>query len=127
MVQALAEQMVSDLDIKWSSFLISKVNTFTKWDLVRFFHDNPHTKDTAENIASFLARDVADVRRELDELVAVALLDSKTPKNETIYQLSKKKDNRLIISEFINACHNREFRIQAIHMVISSKSRLHTS
>jgi hypothetical protein len=32
---------------------------FCQWDLVRFFHENPYTTDTADNIARYLGRDLA--------------------------------------------------------------------
>jgi predicted transcriptional regulator len=122
MVQTLsAEQANVEMDVNWSTFIQTKVNTFTKWDLVRFFHDNPHTKDTADNIAGSIGRDVAPVLASLDELVRTGILDSETRKAQIIYRLSAKKDTRQTITEFIKACHNREFRVKAIHAVLQSK------
>jgi predicted transcriptional regulator len=122
MVQTLsAEQANIEMDVNWSTFIQTKVNTFTKWDLVRFFHDNPHTKDTADNIAGSIGRDVAPVLASLDELVRTGILDSETRKTQIIYRLSTKKDTRQTITEFIKACHNREFRVKAIHTVLQSK------
>lgn len=102
----------------WSEFLRTKVNSFIKWDLVRFFHDNPHTKDTAENIARYTGRDVKTIERELAGLVAVNVLKSETVKKVKLYKLTTDKAIRAQISDFMDACHDREFRVQAIHHVI---------
>lgn len=102
----------------WSDFLHTKVNSFIKWDLVRFFHDNPHTKDTAENIAQYTGRDLSTVERELSGLVAANVLQVQELKKAKLYKLTSDKALRKQISEFMDACHDREFRVQAIHEVI---------
>ncbi len=116
MVQTL-EITNPQMDGKWSSLIRTKINSFTKWDLVRFFHDNPHTRDTAENIAGFLGRDPQAVKIELSELVRAKVLESDESSEGTIFRLSSKKEVRQIISEFIYACHNRDFRMQVIRII----------
>jgi len=110
--------MGTDMSPAWQKFLQTKVNSFIKWDLVRFFHDNPHTAETAENIAHFVGRDVRTIQRELDELVSTTLLVMERVTNTTIYRLSDDAETRTTISEFMLACLNRDFRMQAIHHVI---------
>ena len=48
----------SDIDPTLMKFLREKVSTFVRWDLIRFFNDNPHAMDTAENIAQYIGREV---------------------------------------------------------------------
>ena len=103
----------------WKQFLQTKVNSFIKWDLVRFFHDNPHTTDTAENIAQFVGRDAKTVLRELDGLVKSEVLLAESVSGQRIYRLSDSEDTRHLIREFVAACHNREFRVKAINHVIN--------
>ncbi|MDX1991342.1 MAG: hypothetical protein SF029_03075 [bacterium] len=99
-------------------FLRQKVNSFVKWDLVRFFHDNPHTKDTAENLARYIGRDVRSIERELNGLVEADVLGCETISGLTIYELADDDVTRQTIEQFIEACHNRDFRVEAIHHVI---------
>lgn len=108
----------SPVEIDWSEFLSTKVNSFIKWDLVRFFHDNPHTKDTAENIARYTGRDVPTIERELSGLVDSRVLKVETVNDAKIYRLTGDKSLRRQIREFMDACHDREFRVRAIHQVI---------
>lgn len=110
--------MDTDIDATWQQFLRTKVNSFIKWDLVRFFHDNPHTADTADNIAQFVGRDEKVIRRELDGLSKSGVLDKARTGGQLIYRLSADKSVRQQIREFVAACHNREFRVKAINHVI---------
>lgn len=106
-------------DTNWFDFLRNKVNSFIKWDLVRFFHDNPHTKDTAERIAEYTGRDLRTIERELNGLVESKVLRVRElPTGLKIYELTDDEQMRLLIRNFIDACHDREFRVKAIHHVI---------
>ena len=121
-----ADVAEAELNAGWQSFLTQKVNTFIKWDLVRFFYDNPHTVDTAENIAQFVGRDARATKQALEGLTKVAVLQSKQVDKATIYQLTVDTDMRQLVNEFVAACHDREFRVQAINHVakhMGSKKR----
>jgi len=108
----------SDIDPVWADFLRNKVNSFVKWDLVRFFHDNPHTTDTADNIARYTGRDVRTITHELRGLVDVGVLEMKTISGVQVFKMAADESMRDLIDDFVAACHDREFRIKAIHHVI---------
>jgi len=99
-------------------FLRNKVNSFIKWDLVRFFHDNPHTRDTADTIARYAGRDAAAIRGELNDLVHVNVLNATEVSGLLIYELAPDDKTRKIIDQFMAACHDRQFRVNAIHHLI---------
>jgi len=107
------------MDRVWETFLRYRVNSFIKWDLVRFFYDNPHTVDTAENIASTIGRDVRTVQHELDGLVSADVLDANTLDDGRVYRYSTNPESRRLVAEFMHECHNREFRVKAIQHVIA--------
>ena len=100
------------------NFLHNKVNSFIKWDLVRFFHDNPHTKDTVENVAKYVGRDTKTIQHELNDLVKANVLCTEEISGFTLYRLAQDTQIRQTINTFIEACHDRQFRIEAIHHVI---------
>jgi hypothetical protein len=108
-----------DMDRVWETFLRYRVNSFIKWDLVRFFYDNPHTVDTAENIATTIGRDTRTVQRELDGLVSADVLDANTVGGGRVYRYSNNPESRRLVADFMRACHNREFRVKAIQHVIA--------
>jgi len=117
MVQSQPSPSV-EMSSQWQEFIETKVNSFIKWDLIRFFHDNPHIKDTAENIAGYVGRDTKTIMRELDGLANNDMLIV-TIKNRTkIYELTDDSETRHLIHDFVAACFDRDFRVQAIHHVI---------
>lgn len=122
MVQLFSpEQNTGDLDVKWLSFIQTNVNSFTKWDLLHFFYDNPHTLDSADNIASFIVRDTASVAAALDGLVRAGMVEREQRSGVVIYHLSKHQEVRQTVTDFIRACHNRDFRARAIRTVLKTK------
>jgi hypothetical protein len=102
------------------SFLREKVNTFTKWDLVRFFHDNPHAAEIAPSIAQYIGRDIAEVERELTNLVNAQVLKMQTVSDVQVFRLADDEETRRMIHEFVVACDDPEFRVKAIHEVIEN-------
>lgn len=119
MVKTQSSQMVDgQMNATWKQFLRKKVNSFIKWDLVRFFHDNPYTADTAANIAAVVGRDTSVIIRELEGLVKTEVLIKERVSGQVIYRLTTETDTRQLIREFVVACHNREFRVHAINQMM---------
>jgi hypothetical protein len=114
----LATRLMDDIDPRLLEFIQTKVNSFIKWDLVRFFHDNPHTTDTADGIARYTGRDVRTVEPELHQLVNAEVLQKTTLDDLTVYTLATDVDTRKLIDSFILACDDRQFRVKAIYHVI---------
>ena len=109
---------LTEMDADWSDFLERKVNSFIKWDLVRFFHDNPHTEETADHIARYTGRDVRAITRELNDLVDAGVLTAREISKVNLYRLADDRATRDLIHRFVEACHDREFRVKAIQHVI---------
>ena len=76
MDQDLVGRLMSDMDPELLEFLRTKVNSFVKWDLIRFFHENPHTTDTATNIARYAGRRQETTEQELSELADRGILNA---------------------------------------------------
>lgn len=119
MAQKTASRVtMGDIDPHLLHFLRDKVNSFVKWDLVRFFHDNPHAADTAENIARYTGRDVRTITEELKGLVEAGVLEQNEVSGMTIFVLASNREMRKLINEFVLACDDRQFRVKAIYHVI---------
>ncbi len=114
----LATRLMDDIDPRLLEFIRTKVNSFIKWDLVRFFHDNPHTTDTAEGIARYTGRDVRTVEPELQQLVSSGVLQKTELGELMVYTLATDTEIRSLIDTFILACDDRQFRVKAIYHVI---------
>lgn len=113
-----ATTMMDEIDPELLEFLQKKVNSFVKWDLVRFFHNNPHTTDTAENIARYAGRDAGTIKAELNDLVRGGILQQQQVGELTVFTLTTHPETRALIEQFVKACDHREFRVKAIYHVI---------
>ena len=98
-------------------FIRTKVNTLVKWDLVHFFHKNPHTAETAENIAAYTARDGGTVADELADLAEAGVLQITEVSGRKIYALTEDAAMRELIHAFVLACDDRDFRMKAIRQI----------
>ena len=111
-------RLMNDMDPALLDFVKDKVNSFIKWDLVRFFYENPHTADTVENIAKYAGRNVEAVRPELEDLVEGGIMQKKVLNNTPIYSLSTDEAMRALVDKFIQACEDRHFRVKAVYHII---------
>lgn len=114
----LTGRLMADMDPRLLEFLQAKVNSFVKWDLVRFFHDNPHTTDTAENIARYAGRSVEAIRAGLGELARDGVLEENRLGGMTVYSLASDNEVREVLEHFVKASDDRQFRVKAIYHII---------
>jgi hypothetical protein len=114
----LTSRLMADMNPQLLDFLQRKVNTFVKWDLVRFFHDNPHTTDTADNIARYAGRSVETIRTELVELAQDGVLEENRLGDMIVYSLAPDPRTRELLEQFVRASDDRQFRVKAIYHII---------
>ena len=101
------------------TFIEKYVNSFAKWDLIRFFHDLPYSVESAETVAHATGRDPDSVIQALQELTQLGLLESSfVQSGETLYMLTSDHAMRTLVNSFILACDNAQFRVRAIYHVI---------
>lgn len=111
-------RLMDDMDPELLEFVKRKVNSFIKWDLVRLFHENPETVDTAENIAKYAGRAVSAVSPELDELEASGIMTRRMLGDKPVYSLTQDEVMRALVERFIQACEDRHFRVKAVYHII---------
>ncbi len=114
----LVGRVMADMDPELLNFLRTRVNSFVKWDLIRFFGENPYTTDTAENIARYAGRNVEATRAGLAELAAQGVLVEQRLGEMTVYSLSNNPEIRHLIRRFLEASNDRQFRVKAIYHII---------
>jgi len=111
-------KLMDDMPEDLLNFVKTKVNSFIKWDLVRFFYENPHTMDTVENIAKYAGRSLSAVAPELEDLEASGIMSRTMINEKPVYFLTEEKDMRDLINKFIEACEDRHFRVKAVYHII---------
>jgi predicted transcriptional regulator len=113
-----AASLMDDMDPRLLELIQTRINSFIKWDLVRFFHENPHTTDTADSIARYTGRDVRTVEPELVQLARDGVLEMEDLSGMRVFTFATDPDVRELITSFIQACDDRQFRVKAIYHVI---------
>jgi DNA-binding transcriptional ArsR family regulator len=114
----LTGRLMADMDPRLLEFLQTKIDSFVKWDLIRFFHDNPYTTDTAENIARYAGRSVDTISQDLAELAETGVLEETKLSDMTVYSLSRDPEVRELLQKFVEASADRQFRVKAIYHII---------
>lgn len=118
MEEDLVSRLMAEMDPELLKFLQAKINSFVKWDLIRFFYENPHTTDTAENIARYAGRNPETTRAELKELAADGVLVENRLGEMTVYSLTSDPEIRDLVRRFVEASDDRQFRVKAIYHII---------
>ncbi len=111
-------RLMNDMDPPLLDLVKTKVNSFIKWDLVRFLRENPNTADTAENIARYVGRNASTVQPELDELVASEIMEVRSVDGLQVYSLTADQGTRELLDRFIAACEDRHFRVKVIYHIV---------
>jgi len=111
-------KLMDDMPEDLLDFVKTKVNSFIKWDLVRFFQENPHTIDTVENIAKYAGRSLSAVAPELEDLEANGIMSRSLVNDQVVYYLTEDDMMRDLIDRFIAACEDRHFRVKAVYHII---------
>lgn len=114
----LTARLSADIDPQLFHFLTEKINSFVKWDLARFFYENPHTTDTAQNIARYAGRSVEAVRAELAELARDGVLEESRLGNLTIYSLTSDERTRTLLQRLMESASDRQFRLNVLYHII---------
>lgn len=113
-----AASLMNDMDPRLLGLIRDRINTFIKWDLVRFFNENPHTNDTAENIARYTGRDVRIVDPELMQLAEDGVLEMEVLPDMRVFAYTADPELRDLVADFLARCEDRQFRVKAIYHVI---------
>lgn len=111
-------KLMDDMPEELLDFVKTKVDSFIKWDLVRFFYENPHTLDTAENIAKYAGRHLSAVAPELDDLVRNGIMERRVIGDQVAYTLTSDQKIRKLVETFVLACEDRHFRVKAVYHII---------
>ena len=114
----LTGRLMADMDPSLLEFLQSTIDSFVKWDLIRFFYENPYTTDTADNIARYTGRSVEAIRNDLAELARSDVLDEEQLGDMTVYSLTRDASTRDLLAQFAAASDDRQFRVKAIYHII---------
>ena len=92
-----------EIDVELLAFIERYATELLKWDIVTFFGHNPHTYDTAENIACSIGRNHQAVTLELGDLALLALLRQTRANGKIVYRLTPNRHLREVTLRFVGS------------------------
>ena len=114
----LMSDIMDEMDPQVLGFIKQHVTTFTRWDTLKFFHENPYTQDTAENLARYVGRSPEVIRQEAQEMAQEGLFQSHGRGEHTVYLLTEDDDTRRLIASLVEAARDRNFRMKLVYHIL---------
>jgi len=84
-----------------AALLLPHLDSFVKWELLRFLHDNPDMAATVEELARYTGRDETELKPAARALAVAGLLKQKEVGSECAYSLTADDTLRRLISHLI--------------------------
>lgn len=81
--------------------LLPHLDSFVKWELLRFLHDNPHLWATVEELARYLGRDEIELKPAACALAGAGILWQADAGSEYAYSLTSDEGLRQLIGHLI--------------------------
>ncbi len=116
--RVLNARVAQDLDPELLDFINVYVDSFVKWELLRFFYANPNTIDTAVSIARYIGRSAQDIQDDLFQLKEHGLLKESAVGHMFVYTLNPAPELWTQLEKFIQATQDPEFRRKAIYHLV---------
>jgi hypothetical protein len=114
----LTDRAIEGVDPILLDFVKTNANSFVKWELMKFFDQNPDSTNTAENIANCIVRKISVVKPALDELAESGILKGEILNGVSVYSLGSDGYSRTLVNKFSLAFEDRYFRVYAVNQII---------
>jgi len=114
----LVSDIMEEMDQRVLEFIKKHVTTFTRWDVIKFCHENPHTVDTAENLARYVGRAVEVIQQEAEEMTTEGIFQSTSKGGRTVYSLTDDPEIRRLITALVEGAQERTFRMKLVYHIL---------
>jgi hypothetical protein len=115
-INSLPEELPDDL----LGFILGRVNSFVKWDILRFLKENAGVADTYAGIARYVGRSPEVVESQLQEMAKDGLLTVRSLNGQALFSLTDDAHTLDLIDRFHRGCLNRQFRLRVVYHVAKS-------
>jgi len=100
-------------------FVENHVDSLLAWDILVYFHRNPEATLDSDSLASRLGRRVEEIDPEIATMCEGRILQC----SEGIIRYAPTPELRDQVSEFVQACQNRDQRLALIALVLQRIGR----
>ncbi|HDP70124.1 MAG TPA: hypothetical protein ENN38_04860 [Actinobacteria bacterium] len=92
-------------------FIEEYVDSFVKWDLITYFHNNAGVFDSSHSLAVHLGRKESDIKKALRELADKNLVTEIKENGGDVYQYTPSVGISEMVENFVKALEIREKRL----------------
>jgi hypothetical protein len=114
----LMSDIMNEMDSRVLNFIKGYVTTFTRWDMIKFFHENANTQDTAENLARYVGRASDIIQKESKEMVSEGIFRSVLRGEHVVYMLTADENVRQLVADLVQAARDRTFRMKLVYHIL---------
>lgn len=115
--EGFMDAVSEELPAEMLSFVHDKLDSFVKWDILRFLKQNPHAADTQAGLALYVGRRPEVVAPQLQEMADDGLLQVRSVGDMPVYTLTEDPATRDLVTRFLESCEDRRFRLRVVYHV----------
>jgi hypothetical protein len=110
--------VMEDMDEDLLDLLKNRLDSFIKWDLIKFFHYHANSVHQIEDLAEQMRRDPKDLEAEANELIAAGIVDRRWLGGQSAFALTEDPATRQLVEKFMQACEDRYFRMKVVYHIL---------
>lgn len=110
--------IMEDMDGDLLDLLKRGLDSFVKWDVIKYLHHHPDTTHLTSELAQHMNRNQADLEVELNGLVAAGIADRFWIDEQPAFALRSDPSARRVIEKFVHACEDRYFRMKVVYHIL---------
>ncbi|MBU0493677.1 MAG: hypothetical protein KKA73_30760 [Chloroflexi bacterium] len=114
--------VMEDMDADLLNLLKRQLDSFIKWDLVKFFYRQPDNTYQAQDLVQHLNRDLDELETAAQELASAGILDRRWRGNQAGFALAADPTTRRLVAKFMQACQDRYFRMKVVYHILRGLS-----
>jgi len=114
----LLSDIMEDMEPDMLAFIKAHVKSFVRWDLFKFWYENPNTWDTAESLANRIGRRTERIKAEVAHMADEALLRRDERGSEAVYALTQDARTLELIEQLVLASRERTFRMKLVYHIL---------
>ncbi len=117
-----------DAKLQAAALLLPHLDSFVKWELLRFLHDNPNMAATVEELARYTGRDETELKPAARALAGAGILEQREIDSDCAYSLTADDTLRHLISHLIQGyLADRLVRLAISNQILRAQRRSWTA
>ncbi len=102
MTDSIPSMVDLGVDQEAAAILLPHLDSFVKWELLRFLHDNPGVEAAIEDLARYTGRDETEIKPAARALTAAGIFEQGDGDFGYVYSLTKDDRTRAFVDQIVD-------------------------